>query len=207
MRKHTFNTNFFSKPNLLNSYWAGFIAADGCIYIDPYNRCSLEIHLQKKDEKHLKKFIKDINYSGNLDELKARNACRVRLRGVRQTLYKDLNKNFNITPRKSSTLKFPKKLTKQQKIAYIVGYIDGDGCTGYYKNGNKFYFVLNILGTRGHLRNINLIFNRITKCNFNRVHLRSKKLYHLSYMGRKALKIYEFLKEVNVPKLERKWCW
>ncbi len=27
----TTNNNFFSVPNTINSYWAGFIAADGCV--------------------------------------------------------------------------------------------------------------------------------------------------------------------------------
>lgn len=32
LKKYSYNDNYFRTPNLENSYWAGFIAADGCVY-------------------------------------------------------------------------------------------------------------------------------------------------------------------------------
>lgn len=48
------NTEFFKEPNTLNSYWAGFIAADGCIQQYKDNRQpTLAINLKSSDINHL----------------------------------------------------------------------------------------------------------------------------------------------------------
>ena len=45
------NHDFFTVPNKLNSYWAGFIAADGCVT----GKHILAIKLSEKDKEHLQK--------------------------------------------------------------------------------------------------------------------------------------------------------
>lgn len=56
-RKYNVNDDFFESPSLLNSYWAGFIAADGNL---SGNYRKLNIGLAKKDKCILEQFLKDI---------------------------------------------------------------------------------------------------------------------------------------------------
>ena len=58
-RKYNVNDNFFEKTDVLNCYWAGFIAADGCI-IEGKKQNQLSIGLAKKDFNHLNLFKNDI---------------------------------------------------------------------------------------------------------------------------------------------------
>ena len=55
-RKHHIDDDFFSEVNELNSYWAGFIAADG--NISKNNKC-LTITLSIKDESILFRFLRE----------------------------------------------------------------------------------------------------------------------------------------------------
>ena len=56
MKYQNKNETFFEKPSRVNSYWAGFIAADGCVY-----RNTLKITLSKKDKAHLEALSSQLN--------------------------------------------------------------------------------------------------------------------------------------------------
>lgn len=199
-----FNHNFFSKPNLLNSYWAGFIAADGCIYIPKDNsQRLLQIRLAKLDRKHLEKFSEQLNFLGELGTKQKRKGSteQTTINLSSDKICLDLKKNFNITPRKSLTLKPPKHLTKKQALAFIVGYIDGDGCI---YNARK-YLGLEIVGTKKMLFWIKCRL-KSTKVNLktNNVTVFGKQ-YKFQMLGKKTEVLLAFLNRINVPKLKRKW--
>jgi len=119
-RRFTLNKRFFQQPNNINSYWAGFLAADGCVH---YNNLSLEIH--KKDIKHLQKLCSVLCFNGTINERKTRETASVHI--INDYIVEDLLKNFNITPRKAKTL-IPPNISKEENIrSFIRGYIDGDG--------------------------------------------------------------------------------
>lgn len=142
-KKHNKNTDFFSKPNLLNSYWAGFIAADGHISQDN----GVIIALAIKDIEHLEKFKACIEYSGQIRRYKHNtsygklNYCRVSV--YAKKLCQDLGKNWKIVPNKTKTLEFPSGMDKDVVMAYILGYIDGDGSFNF---NNGVFHSLNICG-------------------------------------------------------------
>ena len=52
-KRNIFDENFFGIPNLINSYWAGFLAADGNIRT---NKKSLSLQISDKDFEHIKCF-------------------------------------------------------------------------------------------------------------------------------------------------------
>ena len=60
------NESFFTVPNPLNCYWAGFIAADGSITCRSDFDKSLFFKLSTKDLKHLETFKEQIEHKGNL---------------------------------------------------------------------------------------------------------------------------------------------
>lgn len=103
-------------------YWAGFIAADGCV--DSKNR--VRIMLKYDDLNHLEKiksFLKSTHaISVNTDKY---NRCSFEL--TNSHLCDMLDLNFNIVPNKTDKLKFPKHIPDKYIKHYIRGYFDGDG--------------------------------------------------------------------------------
>ncbi|BAY33709.1 hypothetical protein NIES2107_56100 [Nostoc carneum NIES-2107] len=144
---HSANRQFFSEPNILNSYWAGFIAADGCIC--EHKNCStksLKISITQGDHYLLERFVSDTEFTGivSLDQAKESiiNGRKLNVKptvsisvSCAQEWFVDLEKNFNITPRKSLTLQPPDNLDRECSLAYIKGFFDGDGCAHIRKNG------------------------------------------------------------------------
>ena len=201
------NDNYFSIPNIENSYWAGFIAADGNISTRISSNKILTIGLSIKDKKHLENFKSSIKYSGNIKEKintvkgKKYKTCYIYLYSANQ-ICNDLLLNFNITPRKSLTLQPPNLIELEHQLAYIIGYIDGDGCISYCRNK---YLRLQLIGTNNFLQWINTIYNNIG-------HIRKVKntnIYELAYNGQNAKSILwnlkNFIIKNNILVLKRKW--
>lgn len=109
---------FFSSPDPLSAYWAGFLAADG--YISGYTVC-LSIHTQ--DYGHIKKFRdrvaprRDLTVSGN----------RVTLTLCSPQMCEDLARIYGIVPRKSFVLPPPSIDDEDCVVSYLAGLLDGDG--------------------------------------------------------------------------------
>jgi len=186
--------DFFSDNNTLASYWAGFIAADGCIYDN-----KLSIHLNKKDLILLESFKKDISYEGNVSFYK--NTVKLDFRNGR--LCSDLLRIYNITPSKSLTLLPPNIIDFEMIRSYIVGYIDGDGCIAKYNTRKTPVLYLVILGTEQLLKWISdfifdntLIVGKISK---------PSSVYKLTYTCSKAKTVCNFLIRDQSRFLERKW--
>ena len=126
IKKYSHNLNFFSEINNKSAYWAGFIAADGCII---GNR--LKIKLKSTDEHHLYKFLKDLESNHViLHETGKRNETTTYVSAVLITsdqLTKDLLETYNISSNKSLTL-IPPNLNDDLFIdCFIKGIFDGDG--------------------------------------------------------------------------------
>lgn len=58
--RYDYDENFFARDTEEAFYWAGFIAADGCIADQPNEKMSLRISLATTDKNHLVKFLTDI---------------------------------------------------------------------------------------------------------------------------------------------------
>jgi hypothetical protein len=60
-----------------------------------------------------------------------------------------LQRNFNIGPQKSLVLSPPNIKDQNLILAYIVGYIDGDGTVGHYKatHSDRFDWIMSVTGT------------------------------------------------------------
>lgn len=214
------NEDFFDILNNTNCYWAGFIAADG--YIDQ-NR--LGITISSKDKNHLKRFAKDIKYNGNILDSIIRNKNYGKSRFKKKEYYtsslvigsainiiKKLNDIFNITPRKSFTLKSPNINNLENILSYIVGYIDGDG-TVYVDNKNRMQLSI-VSGSKDILDWILSIFNQISPTNYTKrtAQVRKEKrksrksnTYCIKITGYRAQNICHILNMIKVPRLQRKW--
>jgi intein/homing endonuclease len=199
--KYKVNSEFFSKPNTLNSYIAGFIAADGYIY---EKKKAVSIHLNRRDEGHLLMIKEKLSYSGVIRYCKTDESATLCISGVPRLLG-DLKNSFNVIPRKTNILE-PPELSLSNSLPFIIGYIDGDGSLGLYgKTQSPF---LSIVGTYNMLIWIRDIFNQIGNVGIdNKVGQAGKSkasIYTLT--GRKAQKIIQILYNIpHIPKLDRKW--
>lgn len=149
------NEEFFSLKTKKTYYWAGFIAADGCVTQD--NR--LEIALKLADRNHLELFKHAIGSRHPVSISHQGKAARIRIRSKK--LCEDLESNFNITPNKSKTLQYPNIVEDYLMWEYIRGYMDGDGCYSIIKTENPRQLANLILvsGSVEFLEEIADIFN------------------------------------------------
>ncbi len=201
------NENFFEQPNILNSYYAGFIAADGCISQPPgrINRLGIAIH--EKDISVLQSMKKDIQFQGPITSRFSRctfgDINTVKLDIGSNKICDDLCVNFNITPRKSLTLMPPIHLNDEYSFSFIVGLIDGDGSMGLYKNKKSYQLSFSLCGTESVLYWVKQKFNLITYTDTNI--LNRDKHYRYQVRGKSIYKILSTLNDMDIPKLKRKW--
>lgn len=209
-RKHTINDDYFAIPNLENSYWAGFIAADGCITNINY----LKIELTHSDGHHLELFRKAIEFSGNISNTKririsrgknkkltTYNFSNIRINSTK--IYNDLKNIFNIAEKKSLT-HIPPNLSEELFFSYLAGYIDGDGCVSLSK---KNRLSLQLCGSKMFLEYVKEKFDILTPGLYHRnatVQKTKSEIYKYAIEGGRAYDIISLLQSYNIPRLQRK---
>ncbi|MAE82200.1 MAG: hypothetical protein CMB80_05670 [Flammeovirgaceae bacterium] len=207
------NDYFFSTPNQMNSYYAGFICADGHLSsADGVHMC-----LNKKDFTHLCEMAKDTGYNGKvstytMDDGSERTMLRVY--SARQWVL-DLHRNWNITPQKTVGQKAPFIKDDELIKAFLVGLIDGDGSIGTINRASdkrQEHFV-EFLGTRSLMLWVKRWVDKAippTRRNTPMVHRKRggndpEHLHRFGIYGNRAEALIKLLADVPIPRLERKW--
>lgn len=203
-KKVSFLKDFFTVPNKVNSYWAGFLAADG--YVSKSKNC-VEVHISTTDLEHLKKFTECAEFDGKISiqtSKDGKESCKARFYSTQWC--EDLNNNFNVTPQKTFTFKFPENLSDELQKCFLIGYIDGDGSIYNQKGSN--YLTLSVIGTENIARNTKRIINEIMGDvkQFNNKIEKDRSIYRYRVSGKIVQNVLlPKLKKIEVPKLERKW--
>src|ERR1700733_4833057 len=202
--RFTHSKNFFTTPNIVNCYWAGFIAADGCI-VDARH---LVVLLKRDDVGHLQQFCRDIEYDGNIyygsSTLKGREygRCQIEISNAEKIIH-DLNVNFAIHKQKSLTYTHP-ELQGDLALAFLKGYIDGDGHIDVEKRKR-----LSVCGTRETLTWIKTIFDEYSPARSSNGLIADVRqqgnIFAYEIGGQRAIKMLEILAAVPCPALPRKW--
>lgn len=208
-RSYDLNTAYFSKPTICNSYWAGFIAADGCLT----RQGALRVALSIKDREHLEQLKSDLGFSGPIrDGLTTTSAGREvacsYLVAWSKNMLSDLRRNFNLTERKTLTLLPPSRLPESLAEAFIVGLIDGDGSIHTFDYGRRPTLRLDVTGTLPVVSWVGDRFQRWCGAENRLPRIQEHyggTLYSLRLQGRKAERVADRLLKVDVPKLNRKW--
>jgi len=205
MKKKVFFTeDFFETPNLLNCYWAGFIAADGNVKKD---KQELSIQISDKDYEHLKSFAESIKFTGKISRYTRKNGitmCNAHFNS--EKLVDDLEKNFNIIPQKTFKLIPPNIEEKELIDAFMVGYIDGDGCITTRKKYGTLGFDI-----RSTIELNNWFLKRIEEVCEDKINAKlqiednSKNHSRFKIQSSKSEKVLRYLNKIDVPKLQRKW--
>ena len=130
----TYDRNFFEKLDTEEkAYWFGFVYADGCVSYDTTHTGALCIEISKKDKSHLLKLLQSMNSNakikyrmrtwrnGHTSEM-----CSIAFNSAK--IAKDLIQKGCI-PNKTYDGKIKKGIFKTNalKVAFLRGYIDGDG--------------------------------------------------------------------------------
>lgn len=200
-RKYKYDEDFFDDVNLISSYWAGFIAAEGNIN-DVRHR--IAIKLGDKDRKHLENFVTTVGYTGTIYQIAAKGRSKpqvlLHINGASRWV-SSLRDNYCVTARKSLTLQPPIDLEEQNSIAFIIGYIDGRGCISV--DGDS----LQLVGTNDLLCWIKMWFDRWCPSMQRRMAVVRPSGMHFRYSisGKRSAYLLNKMNLVDVPKLKRKW--
>lgn len=216
-RSYSKNDAFFSVPNPLNSYWAGFIAADGCVYSG--SRLRVRIQVQERDREHLERFAQDCGYGGSV-KLRVRvprkggsgRMADLMISGVSKWA-EDLHRNFSIVPRKTWFLSPPLSLTSECEAAYVAGYVDGDGCISIGKpftpkrSLRQYRCIrLDVIGRLDVLKWIRRVVYESIGHTIKDVGLYPRRnLFVLSVCGYAVADFAARVRDLGVPIMGRKW--
>jgi hypothetical protein len=188
---HFSNEDKMKDDELSTWYMAGLLAADG--NINNKNGVSLTLHPQ--DLETIEFFKKYFEYTGDIKLYK--NKYPYCILNKVPKLVNTLNERFNITKRKSLTLKPPKNIpTVEHSLAYIIGYIDGDGCI-YVKDKFK---QIQILGTKEILDFILNTFSNYCDIQIQPRKSSSKNVFQINLSGNLTsdkCKYYQLIKKLN----------
>lgn len=206
------NETFFKTPNLLNCYWAGFLAADGSL--DEYGG-GASLRLEIADLDHLEKFKIDVGFNGKTLGCNRFDRILRTKRVIINSRYwiHDLRENFGIIPNKVRRLVPPKLDNDLLNLVFIIGYIDGDGCICIFNRLNKLSTSLSIVSCsfplleyiKRYLDKYFISYRLRNKTNMIRRHSNCNDAGVLYYSGAMSLAIVDFLKDFPIPKLQRKW--
>lgn len=173
--KYTHDVEFFDKRNNISLYWAGFIAASGSIIRDKST-----VTVRSKDLSHVEKFQDVACHTGVIHKLGKHVVFTVH--GADQWIDK-LGK-FNVHD-----------LKELEALAYIVGYIDGNGLISNES--------IQILGSEQILLWIKSWFDKWCPPFYGRVanvNKKSSKKFSYSIKGVRAKYLIEKILEIDVPR-------
>lgn len=198
------NTVFDSIDTEEKAYWLGFLYADGNIH-STMNIVSL--NLKGSDYNHLEKFKLFLKASNNIIKttIKVNNkeysVCKF---SVCDKHFKNTLINLGCFPKKSLTLKFPVlSIFKEYNLVYpfIRGYVDGDGCLTFSRNGR---LSLSILGTKEFLEGICNMFPDMF-ASIRKIKRLQTNVYTISNCGKNADKVTYKLYHNSTIYLDRKY--
>jgi transposase-like protein len=128
--KYSCDEGFFAKDTPESFYFAGVIAADGCV-LDGKATLILQMAVKDSDRETLDKLKDRVSFTGPILR-HAGNQVRITISSNK--VCKDL-KRFGIVPRKSLTYGIPEQIKSHSLIRHFIrGLIDGDGWTSKKRN-------------------------------------------------------------------------
>jgi DNA-binding CsgD family transcriptional regulator len=194
-RQIQINDLVFNEFNDSSCYWAGFFAADGCVYGN-----EISLHLHSKDKNHIEKFGEFLYTDVQVKKSANQNSHYIKFRSDR--IAADLENNFNIIPCKSLVLQPPQKMPDGLVRHYIRGYFDGDGSIWYSKNKKAIQIEI-CSGSKDFLEWVNSYIRKFSNIT---VRQRSNKnLFRIGTTGKSIPKIMDWLyKDCGNNFLERK---
>ena len=161
--------------------------------------------LKVSDKYHVRRFADAVGYNGVVKERlwKGYTSAIVEICGC-DSLASALRDNFKIVPRKSLILQ-PPNLDGNLRLAFIKGYLDGDGCIRLEKGRLE----LSCTGTFKMLCWIQQTFDEIIppagKMHAKTRQRKKRKVADYKVTGARAFAILRKILFLDLPGLQRKW--
>lgn len=177
-------------------FWAGVIAADGCVQGDR----TLRLGFKSGDRRFLEEWRSWIGSEHKISRLTRKLNGRaheaVQLCVSSMQLVQDLNKNYNITPRKSLTLKPPGDITYE----YLSGLFYGDG---YVSRITDTSWAIGWCGSREVINAVQDVFSDLSRARAGRYTI--SEACKIVYRGRfNTEKIARIILENSPFEMDRK---
>lgn len=185
-------------------YWIGFIAADG--HIEKNKRLSITLSI--KDEEHLKKFYNYCSIKSwrkQFTKLNKKEYEYVSLSAQDTINVPKLVEKFDLKHNKTyypPNINIFKKLKNEELLAFIIGFIDGDGSIKYQPKRKDWCIRLK---THSSWLDILRLFQE-TICNKNTTKINNKGYASVIITDVPAtIELKKFALENKLPILKRKW--
>jgi len=206
------NHLFFAREIPESFYWAGFIAADGCVFENKNGSKYTRLALSIKDLEHINLFKNTVRYGGKIsitsktDDYGKRSFAGIAI--YSKQWFQDLSK-FNIVPNKTFIYKMPEWLKSHEYLHHFLrGYVDGDGSFWHTTpKNNRIVKQLgfNICGTYEFIQQCCEIFHHQCKLKL-KTPRQNKSIYTLEYVGNNiTTNIKDFLYKNAKTSLNRKY--
>lgn len=222
---YSYKEDYFSTPNLENSYWAGFLAADGNVQITHKEngaiRRTLQLALSSKDRQHIEKFCGVLLYTGPIrdyttkeSKYKDKVVRASQMSGIRvnitEDMVVDLKRNFNVVPKKSLILEPPNLIDRSLILSYCVGLLDGDGTLSRTRSRESVFWYISFNGTKKVLEfiksNLDIWFPHTSPYSkVSCVRPTPYNVFNYKIKGERAIRIADSMLEIDIPRLSRKW--
>jgi hypothetical protein len=210
--KYSCDHHFFSRDNEQSFYWAGFIAADGCVHKRSHDSKQLIISLSEKDIAHLQLFKSHINFDGpisssitrhSLNNPKWHDSNKNTISISSMQIFDDM-KRFDIVPAKTHIYTFPQWLADHKLVNHFMrGYVDGDG--SFYADSKRGRVCFELRGTYEFLHTYRDVLEAGAGIK-SKVHVTTPdSTSKIKYSGKKLMpQIVDFLYRDATIYLERK---
>lgn len=191
----------FNQYTKESCYWAGFLAADGCIDING----TISFELKEEDNSSIidfKSFCKanhDISYN-------SRNHSS-RIRFVSKEIKEALEYNFSISVNKTHNLEVPLLTELWQYAAYYRGFFDGDGCFSEFFNNRPTasYRVFLTNGSLSFLENTLILLRDNNIISGGSIQKKAANCWHIQLAIKDSNTFLNWIYSVEGPYLSRKY--
>ncbi len=205
--KYSCNDDFFSTDTPESFYWAGYMAADGCV--SQSYRNGKVVSVSSIDIEHMEKFKKCVEYDGpvridtNLNEINKTKTIKSTkpFSGIgihSEKMFYNLAR-FGVIPNKSLIYVFPDWLKQHALVNHFIrGCTDGDGCWSELKprGGGRTRDILtyHLCGTNSMVESVREVFSKNCGRKITQKIYKNKNIFCLSYCGNvQAKAIRDFL--------------
>jgi hypothetical protein len=215
------NLEILLNMELQSLYWIGFIMADGHFH---KSQKYLRVQVSKKDENHLKEYVE---YIGGNRQIKFSKTKISKIGKVFDSCYyqcnhlkavSEIKRRFDMSNDKSrnppNLEKVFSTLSDNQKIALIIGFIDGDGYVQLCHSGSNKKFTrikINIECHFSWFNNLNFIkkflytkVNKLHRCTSARINHDNLARIEICCTAVNNM-LFEFIKLNDLTVLGRKW--
>ena len=200
-------------------YWIGFLMADGCM-----KNNSIALSLCIKDLEHMKKLCSFAQIN-KIKLFKDKTQCYTTINNKK--ICREIREKFHLIERKTYNPPDLSYLEGDKFIAFLIGFIDGDGCI--YYDDKKKAVEIRIKLYISWMNNLDLIRNKLVDLSKSTIPppkiakqyktyqengqwLTSKteiKEYALLVINKHEISCFlkEKIKELKLPAMERKWVF